>query len=105
LVRRAAERIAAYQGLNHTDNLRAGLARWGLAQTPPASSLAWWEICAAGASSLDALALISAAANPDLSSQDALAIDHAYFPWIGLCIPCSTAPSTTPKTPKPGSSA
>ena len=43
----------------------------------------WWETSAACASSLTALALLSAAADPALTADDVVAIEGAYHPWIG----------------------
>jgi tetraprenyl-beta-curcumene synthase len=83
LAQRGAERIAAYQSINHAARPREALARWGRAQTPSGSDLRWWEACAASGSSLSALALIAAAADPALTTEHAEAIDHAYHPWIG----------------------
>jgi tetraprenyl-beta-curcumene synthase len=82
--RRAAERIAAYQSLNHRPNApQAGLAIWAGRETPAGSGLRWWETAAACASSLTALALLSAAADPHLTTVQTVAIETAYHPWIG----------------------
>ena len=45
--------------------------------------LSWWEIGAAGGSSLAAFALFAAATDPRTGPAHAAAIDDAYFPWIG----------------------
>lgn len=80
----ATARMIAYQARIHGRGREAdALAAWARARTPPESGLAWWEAAAAAASSLGAFALITAAADPCLSSDDADAIDRAYFPWIG----------------------
>jgi len=80
----AAARMIAYQARIHSRERETDeLAAWAQAHTPPASGLAWWEAAAAGASSLSAFALMTAAADPRLSSDDAEAIERAYFPWIG----------------------
>lgn len=83
-VRRAAERIVTYQSLNHSgSNTHEVLARWAHEETPPGTGLRWWETSAACASSLTALALLSAAANPALETRDVLAVESAYHPWVG----------------------
>lgn len=83
-VKRAAERIVAYQSLNHSGNeTRDILARWAQEETLHGTGLRWWETSAACASSLTALALISAAANPSLKEEDVVAIESAYHPWVG----------------------
>jgi tetraprenyl-beta-curcumene synthase len=80
----AASKIATYQSLNHGGSeARDKLARWAKQETPQDADLRWWETSAACASSLTALALLSAAANPNLSSRDVRAIEDAYHPWIG----------------------
>jgi tetraprenyl-beta-curcumene synthase len=77
----AITRIIAYQSLNQDD--QDALERWANAETPPDSELLWWETAAAGASSLAVLALLAAAADPELDPSDVAAIEHAYYPWIG----------------------
>jgi tetraprenyl-beta-curcumene synthase len=82
--RRAAARIATYQSLNHSGHAgQEALKRWARTQTPPDTELGWWETAAAAASSLALLALVAAAAQPTLTSEEARAIERAYFPWIG----------------------
>jgi tetraprenyl-beta-curcumene synthase len=78
---RAVVRIIEYQRLNQ-DRQRA-LARWAESEMPPHSTLRWWEIAAAGASSLAVLALLTAAVDSRLSAGDIAAIEQAYYPWIG----------------------
>jgi tetraprenyl-beta-curcumene synthase len=83
-VRGAAERIVTYQSFNHGGSRTyAKLARWAEDETPPASGLWWWETSAACASSLTALALLSAAADPGLTAGNVVAIERAYHPWAG----------------------
>lgn len=84
-VRRATERIIAYQSLNHGDSSEShdAFAQWARAETQPDSGLSWWETGAAAGSSLAVLALISATAVPDLSAEEAAALDGAYYPWVG----------------------
>lgn len=93
---RAAARIVAFQSLSlggrsgeRNSGERGGgldaLRRCAREQTPPGSGLRWWETAAAGGSSLGVLALIAAAAQPDLDPREIAAIEDAYFPWIGAC--------------------
>lgn len=83
-VKRASRRIVTYQSLHHGDpRATEQLARWAERQTVKDSRLSWWETAAACASSLTALALISAAANPNLTMTDIGALEDAYHPWIG----------------------
>lgn len=43
--------------------------------------LHWWEFAAAGSTS-GIFALFNAAANPNLTREDAAALLGAYFPWV-----------------------
>jgi tetraprenyl-beta-curcumene synthase len=83
-VRAAADRMAFYQSLNLSEHQgdHAALARWASALTPPGADLRWWETAASAGSSLGVYVLIAAAAGP-LRADEAVAIDEAYFPWIG----------------------
>jgi tetraprenyl-beta-curcumene synthase len=84
LAQLGTDRIIRYQAINHGDSdTRGALASWGLTETPQDTGLEWWEICAAGASSLSVLALIAAAADSRLTAEGARMIEAAYFPWIG----------------------
>lgn len=81
----AAQRIVTYQSLVHG---RPGadhrtLASWSDALTPPGSGLHWWETASSAASSLGIYALIAAAAQPTLDSEQVDTIQATYFPWIG----------------------
>ena len=82
---RAAERIVEFQSCNtgerHGD-LQA-LERWARAATPPGADLRWWEVAAAGGSSLCVYALIALAAEPELDPRAVAAVADAYSPWIG----------------------
>jgi tetraprenyl-beta-curcumene synthase len=81
----AAERIVEFQSCNTGErqgDLRA-LERWARAATPPGSDLCWWEVAAAGGSSLCVYALIALAAEPELDPRTVTAVTDAYFPWIG----------------------
>jgi tetraprenyl-beta-curcumene synthase len=82
---KAAKRMVTYQSFNHDNSggQQRALARWASALTPPGTGLRWWETAAAGASSLSVFALIAAAAQPSLSVGETIAIEDAYFPWIG----------------------
>lgn len=83
-VKRASTRIVTYQSLHHGDaRAREQLARWAKRQTVKGSGLRWWETAAACASSLTSLALISAAADPNITGVDVEALESAYHPWIG----------------------
>jgi tetraprenyl-beta-curcumene synthase len=78
---RAAERIVAFQSLSLD---RPGeLEAWATGQGPATAGFAWWEVAAAAGSSLAVHALIAAAAEPQLQSQEVAAIEAAYFPGIG----------------------
>jgi tetraprenyl-beta-curcumene synthase len=83
--RRAAERIVAFQSCN-TGEVQGdylALERWARAHTPRGSGLRWWETAAAGGSSMCVYALIAAAAQPHVAPAELVAIEGAYFPWIG----------------------
>jgi tetraprenyl-beta-curcumene synthase len=84
-LRRGVQRMIGYQELVHADatGRTAALASWAGDETPTGSGLRWWETAAACASSLDAFALIAAAADPDLQAREVAAIERAYFPWVG----------------------
>lgn len=84
-VRRLTERIVVYQSLNLSE-LHGGhrqLEQWALNATPPTSGLRWWETAASAGSSLGVFALISAAAQTTFQPDEAIAIEYAYWPWIG----------------------
>jgi tetraprenyl-beta-curcumene synthase len=82
---RLAERIVLYQSLNLSEPHGGHrlLERWAQNATPPATGLRWWETAASAGSSLGVFALISAAAQPSLKPREAVAIEEAYWPWIG----------------------
>ncbi len=85
---RAARRMVDYQRLNHGGDGRqasaeGAMALWACSETPLGSGLRWWETAAGTASSLTVFALIAAAARPMLSAAETLALERAYFPWIG----------------------
>lgn len=83
--RSAAERIVAFQSCN-TGELEGdygALAAWAQQQQIGEGDLRWWEIAAAGGSSLCVYALIAAAGRSCLDSAEIAQIQDAYFPWIG----------------------
>jgi tetraprenyl-beta-curcumene synthase len=89
--RHASARIVKYQGLNHgdTDGSHQKFDQWAkdeatrLEAHHHGEALRSWEVGAAAGSSLVIFALIAAAADPTTDRQDATAIEHAYFPWLG----------------------
>lgn len=82
---RLGARIVVYQSFNVTDapGPREALERWAGERTPAGSGLSWWETAAAAGSSLGLFALIAMAAQPRASAEEALAVEGAYFPWVG----------------------
>jgi tetraprenyl-beta-curcumene synthase len=82
---RAAARIAAYQSLNQGEcrGGHAGLERWAREHKLPGSDLQWWEIAASAGSSLGVFVLIAVAAEQAVCAEDVVALEAAYFPWIG----------------------
>lgn len=83
-VLRAVTRMIEYQALIHScEGSARRLAAWAREERPEGVSLRWWEIAAAGASSLVVFALVAAAARRELSRSEGRALTDAYFPWIG----------------------
>ena len=84
-LRRATKRCVSYQSLNHGDADRSygAFTAWARQQTRRNTGRRWWETGAAAGSSLAALALIGAMADPGLTPQQAEALDGTYYPWIG----------------------
>ena len=81
---RAARRIITYQSLNHSGLAsHTLLADWAKRETHEGTDLPWWETSAACASSLTVLALLSAAADPALTTNHVISLERAYHPWIG----------------------
>ncbi|HEY5342264.1 MAG TPA: DUF2600 family protein [Solirubrobacteraceae bacterium] len=82
---RLGTQIVDYQSFNVADahGPQAMFARWAQERTPSGSGLRWWETAASAGSSLGLFALIAMAAQPGVREADALAIEQAYFPWIG----------------------
>jgi len=90
-VRSAARREAArnaVQGINHAPSggrepaLRSWAAAQRAADADAIGDAAWFELAAAGSSSLAVLALIAAAADPDATADTAEHVRRVYFPWI-----------------------
>jgi tetraprenyl-beta-curcumene synthase len=84
-LRRALSRIVAYQSLNHGDanGSHDAFKRWAHSQSIEGIDLRWWELGAAAGSQLSILSLIAAAGDPTMSPERALALERAYFPWVG----------------------
>jgi tetraprenyl-beta-curcumene synthase len=82
---RFGAQIVDYQSFNvsREPGPQAQFARWASELTPPGCGLRWWETAASAGSSLGLFALIAMAAQPGVSSEQALAVERAYFPWIG----------------------
>jgi tetraprenyl-beta-curcumene synthase len=74
------------QGINHApaDVREPALRRWARAARADAAAgdAAWFELAAAGSSSLAVLALIAAAADPATGAAGAERVRTAYFPWV-----------------------
>jgi tetraprenyl-beta-curcumene synthase len=83
---RAAERIVVFQSLNvgKAQGDHEAFARWARRETATSGTdLEWWETAAAAGSSLGVHVLIAAAADGALERAKIVALDDAYFPWIG----------------------
>jgi tetraprenyl-beta-curcumene synthase len=88
---RISARLATYQSFNHGDAYGSHNAFLVWADSEAAHhrrhdrgpELSWWEVGAAGGSSLAAFALLAAATDSRTGRAHAAAIDDAYFPWIG----------------------
>lgn len=82
---RFGAQIVDYQSFNVSQEPgpQVQFARWASELTPPGCGLRWWETAASAGSSLGLFALIAMAAQPDVSAADAVAVENAYFPWIG----------------------
>lgn len=89
-VRAAARREAArnaVQGINHAQAgvREPALREWAAAAVRADAATGdarWFELAAAGSSSLAVLALIAAAADPATDMRAAERVRRAYFPWI-----------------------
>jgi tetraprenyl-beta-curcumene synthase len=80
----AAERIVAFQSFNLSEHQggQDALERWARHQADESWGLQWWQIAAAGGSSLAVHALIAVSARDQVHQRDVEAIEAAYFPWI-----------------------
>jgi tetraprenyl-beta-curcumene synthase len=88
---RISSRLANYQSFNHgdADGSHNAFLTWASNEAAHhrhhhrGPELSWWEVGAAGGSSLAAFALFAAATDPRTGPAHAAAIEDAYFPWIG----------------------
>lgn len=80
----AADRVAAYQALNHGDaeNSHEPFRRWASVESRSCTDMSWWEAGAAAGSPLSLHVLVSVGAQHDLRAQEVQAVDDAYFPWV-----------------------
>ena len=83
--RSLGRRIVSYQSRNLSEPQGGhdALAKWAHRETPPGTGLRWWETAASAGSSLGVLALIAAAARTQVQQSEVLAIENAYWPWVG----------------------
>lgn len=87
-LRRSAALSGQAQSFSHAVDLgldKSEIEAWardGITEAQFGSDLRWWEIAAAGSSSLPVVVLIASAANPMLSEDDLARIEGAYSPWI-----------------------
>lgn len=72
------------QAYKHLDNniREESLKIWAEYYAGRYPDISWWEFSAATGSTLGIFALFAASFNPDLTIQEANAIERAYFPWI-----------------------
>jgi tetraprenyl-beta-curcumene synthase len=84
VLKRATERCAQAQSHNHATLVsgESGLISWSVAQVADGREQPWWELAAAGVSSLAIHALLASAADAASTREDAARIDAAYFPSI-----------------------
>jgi tetraprenyl-beta-curcumene synthase len=77
------QRIIDYQArINHEhEHGFPSFVRWAEKETPAGTGLNWWETGAACGSSLAVFALLAAAADPTLTSEQARAVEATYWPW------------------------
>ena len=80
-----AERIVFYQShINLAgEQDHPALLRWAELEGSAKTRQRWWELAAASGSSLATLALLSIAADPNLTKQRAARIEALYWPWMG----------------------
>lgn len=79
----AIERCSEAQAHNHASVVEGydSLIHWSERQAPGSGYL-WWELAAAGVSSLALHAVLAAAATPGMTSYEAQRIGDAYFPAV-----------------------
>ena len=72
------------QGINHAPaaERERALRHWAERQDPEGNDIAWFELAAAGSSSLAVLALVATAADATTCEASAEQVRRAYFPWI-----------------------
>ena len=82
---RAVSRIVTYQTLNHSDanDSHDVFRQWANSHAVQGIDLRWWELGAATGSQLSVLSLIAAASDPRMCPDRAIALERAYFPWVG----------------------
>lgn len=87
-LRRCAVLTGQAQSLNHAipfglpEEMTASWARETAVAIRLDREMEWWEIIAAGSSSLPIGALMAAAADPGTSRDDVSLVEAAYFPWV-----------------------
>lgn len=83
-LRRAARRCGEGQSHTHAAAAQgaAELERWAGGLECPDGYL-WWEVAAGASSSVAAHALLAAAADPEMTAEEAGWIDAVYFPPVG----------------------
>ena len=91
-VRSAAQLAIRSQGYNHAlpqapaEFLSDEVAPWAWGAGGEAHGLTWWEVIGATGSSLGILALVAAAADPELERSERDAIHDVYVPWAGAVL-------------------
>ena len=87
-LRRCARFSREAQSFNHAipyglaQERVASWARETIAEIHLDREIPWWEVVAAGSSTLPAGVLIAAASDPRISAEQVSLIEAAYFPWI-----------------------
>lgn len=91
-VRSAARLAIRSQGYNHAlpqappEFVSDEVAPWASRAGGEAYGLTWWEVIGATGSSLGILALVAAAADPELERSERDAIHDVYVPWAGAVL-------------------
>lgn len=87
-LRRCATVSGQAQSFNHAIPLgldQLTIAAWAEETTATIGldrEVEWWEVVAAGCSSLTIGALMGAAGDPETSPEDVTLLESAYFPWV-----------------------